>query len=62
VDEARDTWHSWGRKENRILTGKPAGKIPLGRRRSKMGGLEGMCWDGVDWIDLAQGSDKWRDS
>jgi len=44
------------------LTRKPAGKRPLGRRRPKMGDLEGICWDGVDWIDLAQDSDKWRNS
>jgi hypothetical protein len=24
--------------------------------------LGGICWNGVDWINLAQDSDKWRDS
>lgn len=25
-------------------------------------GLGGICYDGVDWINLAQDNDKWRDS
>lgn len=24
--------------------------------------LTGICWDGVDWINLAYDRDKWRDS
>jgi hypothetical protein len=50
----------------RILVGKPEGKIPVGRpiRRwvdnIKMGFRE-IGWDGMDWIDLAQDRDQWRD-
>jgi hypothetical protein len=46
--------------------GKPEGKRPLGRPRSrwvdniKMDLIE-IGWDGVDWIDLAQDRDQWRD-
>jgi hypothetical protein len=45
--------------------GKPEGKRPLGRPRRrwvdnmKMDPLE-IGWGGVDWIGLAQDSDKWR--
>jgi hypothetical protein len=45
--------------------GKPEGKRPLGRPRCrwvdniKMELLE-IDWSGVDWIGLAQDSDKWR--
>jgi hypothetical protein len=46
-----------------ILVGKPEGKRSLGRRRwaynIKMG-LKEIEWDGVDWIDMAQGRDQWR--
>jgi hypothetical protein len=49
----------------RLLVGKPEGKRPLGRQRSrwvdniKMYLLEiGCC--GVDWIGPAQDRDKWR--
>jgi hypothetical protein len=43
---------------------EPEGKRPLGRPRCrrvdniKMD-LRGIAWDGVDWIDLAQGRDQW---
>ena len=49
----------------RVLVGKPEGKRPLGRPRSrwedsiKMGLQEVGC-EGVDWIELAQDTDKWR--
>jgi hypothetical protein len=49
----------------RILVGKPEGKRPLGRPRSrwvdniKMD-LREVGWDGRDWIDLAQDRDRWR--
>jgi hypothetical protein len=49
----------------RILAGKQAGKIPLGRPRRwcvdniKLD-LREIGWGGVDWIDLAQGRDEWR--
>jgi hypothetical protein len=56
-----------GEKGNayRILVGKPEGRIPLGRTGSrwmdniKMD-LKEIGWDGMDWIDLAQGRDQWR--
>jgi hypothetical protein len=48
----------------RILVGKPEGKKPLGRPRSKW--VDNIKIDiretgrvGVDWIDLAQGRDEW---
>jgi hypothetical protein len=52
-----------GEKRNayRILVGKPEGKRQLGRPRRgwvdniKMD-LRGIELDGMDWIDLAQGS------
>jgi hypothetical protein len=49
----------------RILVGKPEGKRPLERPRSrwvdniKMD-LKEIGWDGRDWIDLAQERDHWR--
>jgi hypothetical protein len=57
-----------GEKRNayRILVGKPEVRRPLGRpRRSwvdniKMD-LREIGWDGVDWVDLAQDRDHWRD-
>jgi hypothetical protein len=52
------------RNAYRILVGKPEGKRPLGRPRHrwvdiKMD-LREVEWDGMDWIDLAQDSDRWR--
>jgi hypothetical protein len=51
---------------NRILVGKPVGKIPLGRPRRKwkdnikMDIQEVEC--GVrDWVDLVHKRDKWRE-
>ena len=49
----------------RVLVGKPEGKRPLGRPRSrwedniKMDLQEGGK-GGMDWIDLAQDMDRWR--
>jgi hypothetical protein len=45
--------------------GKPEGKRPLGRPRHRWVDnikidLLGICWGGVDWIDLVQDRDKWR--
>jgi hypothetical protein len=49
----------------KILVGKPEGKRPLGRPRCRWVDnikidLSNIGWDGVDWIDLAQGRDQWR--
>jgi hypothetical protein len=47
------------------IVGKPEGKRPLGRPRRrwvdniKMD-LRDIKWDGMDWIDLAQDRDQWR--
>jgi hypothetical protein len=49
----------------RALVGKPGGRRPLGRTRSrwedniKMDFRE-VGWEGIDWIDLAQDRDRWR--
>jgi hypothetical protein len=56
-----------GEKRNayRLLVGKPEGRRPLGRPRSrwvdniKMDLLE-IGWGGVGRIGLAQGRNKWR--
>jgi hypothetical protein len=56
-----------GEKRNayRFLVGMSKGKRPLGRPRCrgvdniKMDVLE-IGWGGVDWIGLAQDTDKWR--
>jgi hypothetical protein len=46
--------------------GKPEGKRPLGRPRHRLEdnikmGLEQVGCGGMDWIELAQDSDKWRE-
>jgi hypothetical protein len=43
----------------RLLAGKQKGKRPLGRPRCQMD-LVDIGWGGVDWIDVAQGRNKWR--
>ena len=51
----------------RVLVGKPEGKRPLGRPRRrredniKMDPQEIGC-GGLDWIELAKDSDRWRAS
>jgi hypothetical protein len=56
-----------GEKRNAygILMGNPEGKRPLGRRRRKWvdnikTDLREIGWNGMDWIDLAQGRDQWK--
>jgi hypothetical protein len=45
----------------RILVGKPEGKRPLGRPMDDIKiCLREIEWDGVDWIDMAQGRVQWR--
>jgi hypothetical protein len=51
----------------RILVGKTERKRPLGRpRRRWMDNIKMVLreigWGGMDWIDLAQDRDQWRDS
>jgi len=49
----------------RVLAGKPDGKRPLGTPRrgwwakNKIDFKEVVC-EGVGWIDLAEGKNKWR--
>jgi hypothetical protein len=55
-----------GEKRNAYRSvGKPEGKKPLGRPRSRWLGNIRMdavqvVWDDVDWIGLAQDRDRWR--
>jgi hypothetical protein len=49
----------------RVLIGKPEGKRPLGKPRRRWEDeirmdLRGIGWGSVDWIQLAQGRDRWR--
>jgi hypothetical protein len=57
-----------GAKRNvyRILVVKPERKSPLRRPRRRWGDnikmdLRYIEWDGVDWVDMAQDRDQWRD-
>jgi hypothetical protein len=48
-----------------ILVGKPEGKRPLERPRRRWEDnirmdLRKTGWEGVDWMHLAQDTDKWR--
>jgi hypothetical protein len=54
-----------GRGVYRILVGKPEGKRPLGRPRRRWGDsiktdLQDVGCRGMDWIGLAQDTDRWR--
>jgi hypothetical protein len=49
----------------RTLVGKPEGKRPLGRSRSRWMDntkldLREIGWHGMDWIDLTQNRDLWK--
>ena len=50
----------------RVMVGKPEGKRPLGKRRRRCEDNIKMDFQevergGVDWIDLAQDRDRWRE-
>ena len=54
-----------GRGVHRVLVGKPEGKRPLGRPRRIWEGnirmvLQEMGGGCGDWMELAQGRDRWR--
>jgi hypothetical protein len=53
------------RNEYRLLVGKPDGKRPLRRPRRRWADsirmdLVEVGWGDVDWIGLAQDTDRWR--
>ena len=54
-----------GRSSFKILTGKPTGKIPLGRPRRRWEDnirieLEEICINAGNWVGSAQDKDYWR--
>ena len=42
-----------------VLLGKPEGKAGCRLGYNIKMGLREIGWEGVDWIDMAQDSDKW---
>ena len=51
----------------RDLVGRPEGERPLGRHRrgwedNIKTDIPEVEWGGMDWIDLAQNSDRWQGS
>jgi hypothetical protein len=57
VAKRRDAYRGW--------VGKPEGKRPLGRPRYRWEDnikmeLQEVGWEFMDWIDLAQDRDRWR--
>jgi hypothetical protein len=49
----------------RVLVGKPEVKRPIGRPRCRWEGnikmdLQELGCGGLDWIEVAQGRDRWR--
>jgi hypothetical protein len=54
------------RGENTILVGRPEGNRPLGRSRCRRNDnikmdIQEVGWGGMDWIELAQNKNSWRD-
>jgi len=54
-----------GEALQRVLVGKPEGKVPFERSRRRWDDnikmdLRDVVRGGIDWIDLAQDRDRWR--
>ena len=54
-----------GRGAYRAMVGRPEGKRPVGRTRRRVEDdirmdLQEVALGVMDWIDLAQGRDRWR--
>jgi hypothetical protein len=59
-------WHAWERKVYKVLMGRLEGKRSLERPRHRWEDgirmdLREIGWGSVDWIQLAQDRDRWRD-